>query len=189
MRTTASYSTLTDLTRLPSDAIASLTTVLDALRDCPEARVQTFAISQEALTAAGAKDFVNVGLADLPPRNPTLYRIGVPADFDPELVLKAFDAGRRAAPERCFSRRHGPRSRFLYVGRSSSIRKRIHEHLGFGPRQTYALNLASWARVLEIPLELECATYDEGISPLALPHLEDCLWASSMPMFGRQGSV
>ena len=186
---TTTLSTPIDLARLPGFAAASLKAALDALHACPEPQIRTLTIHPQALTQAGAKNFLNVEMAELPAKNPTLYRIGVPADVDPELVMQAFDTGKAKSTERRFSRRHGPRSRFLFVGRSSNIRKRIYEHLGFGAPQTYALNLAWWAQSLGVPLKLECATYDEGVSPLALPHLEDALWASSVPMFGRQGSV
>lgn len=186
---TTPLSTPIDLARLPGFAAASLKTALEALDVCPEPEIRRLTIHPQALTPAGAKNFLDVELAKLPAKSPTLYRIGVPADLNPELVLQAFDAGKTKSAERSFSRRHGPRSRFLYVGRSSSIRKRIYEHLGFGARGTYALNLACWAQSLGVPLDLECASYGEGISPLALPHLEDALWTSSMPMFGRQGSV
>ena len=178
-----------DITALTSLAIMSLQTALDALHACPRPQTRVCTIPPEALTPDGAQGFIEANLAELAANHPTLYRISLTGDLNLERVLQAFDTGRENSPDRSYARRHGPRSSVLYVGRSSAIKKRIKEHLGFGSRQTYALNLASWARPLDVPLLLECATYDPGVSPSTLSHLEDALWSSSMPMFGRQGSL
>lgn len=178
-----------DLTGLASFAIASLQTAIDALSSCPEPEIRAFTITPQALTLDGAKGFIATDLAELSSSKPTLYRISLVGDMDPQTILKAFDLGREQAPDRSYARRHGPRSNVLYVGRSSTFKKRIKEHLGFGARQTYALNLASWARPLNAPLLLECAAYDPSVSASTLSHLEDALWIKSMPIFGRQGSL
>lgn len=174
---------------LPSLAISSLETALEALRSCAPPQVQTFMIQPEALAADGAQAFVQMELAALQPRAPTLYRLSITAELEPDRILKAFDLGRQQTPARRYARRHGHGSNVLYIGRSSHLRRRIREHLGFGAPQTYALNLAAWARPLNVPLLLECATYDAHLSDVALGLLEDALWAHSKPMFGRKGSV
>lgn len=179
----------TDLGGLNHAAIATLESAIGNLRSCPEPQIRAWAIPPEALTLDGANDFIGSDLADLSANKPTLYRISVSGDQDLEAVLAAFDIGKGAVPERSYARRHGTLSKFLYVGRSSSIKKRIKEHLGFGARQTYALNLAAWASSLNVAFLLECATYDPSVQASTLSNLEDTLWSRSSPMFGRQGSL
>jgi hypothetical protein len=75
----------------------------------------------------------------------------------------------------------------FYVGSSRLVAKRFKEHLGFGARQTYALQLVHWARPLSLELDFVCAKYAENIRVEVIQALEDTLWETRKPMFGRQG--
>ena len=75
----------------------------------------------------------------------------------------------------------------FYVGSSQSVAKRLKEHLGFGAGKTYALQLVHWARPLSLELDFVCAKYAENTPIEAIQALEDTLWETSKPMFGRQG--
>lgn len=109
---------------------------------------------------------------------------------DLELVKKTFAAakvkkvGRRAYPRRNKLRERGS---CLYVGRSQSVAKRLRDHLGYGAKKTYALQLIHWARPLSLEIEFVCAKYSEDTSSVALQALEDTLWETRTPMLGRQG--
>lgn len=96
-------------------------------------------------------------------------------------VTKAQARGARAFP-----RRNLP-SECLYVGSSQSIVKRLREHLGYGAPSTYALQLRHWARPLSLHLEFCCASYAETTHYSVVQTLEDALWESKGPMFGRRG--
>ena len=83
--------------------------------------------------------------------------------------------------------RFNRQSEFLYVGCSSNILKRFREHLGYGHRKTYSMQLAHWARDLDLELEFICAEYPVDTSPDAIQAIEDTLWDILLPMLGRRG--
>jgi len=78
-------------------------------------------------------------------------------------------------------------SKVLYVGSSSSLGRRFREHLGYGARGTYALHLSHWARSLFINISLVAARYPAEVDPEVLGLMEDQLWDTLEPMFGRRG--
>jgi hypothetical protein len=75
----------------------------------------------------------------------------------------------------------------LYVGSSRSLATRLRDHLGFGPKGTYALQLLHWAPPLSLQLEFVCARYAEDTPTEVIAALEDTLWEARRPMFGRKG--
>ena len=75
----------------------------------------------------------------------------------------------------------------LYVGSSRSLATRFRDHLGFGPKGTYALQLVHWTPALSLQLEFVCARYAEGTPAEVIAVLEDSLWDARRPMFGRRG--
>jgi hypothetical protein len=60
-------------------------------------------------------------------------------------------------------------------------------HLGFSASATYALQLVHWARPLLLELDFVCARYAENTPFEVVQALEDTLWETRKPMFGRQG--
>lgn len=94
---------------------------------------------------------------------------------------KAHEANDRAYP------RLNAKSKYFYVGSSQSLAKRLKEHLGYGASKTYALQLSHWARPLSLKLEFVCAKYPESTPAIVVESLEDTLWKTINPMFGRQG--
>ena len=89
---------------------------------------------------------------------------------------------------RAYARPHENASPYLYVGSSEKIHQRLKEHLGFGAKGTYALQLAYWASAVGIDVEFECARYPQGTNKDVIQALEDTLWGDLSPMFGRQGA-
>jgi hypothetical protein len=75
----------------------------------------------------------------------------------------------------------------FYVGSSRSLATRFRDHLGFGAKGTYALQLVHWAPPLSLQLEFVCARYAEDTPPEVIAVLEDTLWEARRPMFGRKG--
>jgi hypothetical protein len=75
----------------------------------------------------------------------------------------------------------------FYVGSSQSLAKRLRDHLGFGPSGTYALQLAHWAPPLALQLDFVCARYPDDTPREVIQALEDTLWETRRPMFGRKG--
>jgi hypothetical protein len=97
------------------------------------------------------------------------------------------DAKTRERGDRAYARLNSQPSTYIYVGSSASIGRRFREHLGYGARRTYALHLAFWAHDLPMDLELSAARYPPTASEALVGVLEDQLWDSLKPMFGRQG--
>ena len=85
-----------------------------------------------------------------------------------------------------FSRVNKSDGSCLYVGSSHSLGNRLKEHLGFGNKATYSLQLKHWAPK-DVSYTFVAAKYDEVKEGL-LQVLEDTLWNSKKPMFGRLGS-
>lgn len=96
------------------------------------------------------------------------------------------DARERSVGDRKCARLFGP-SRVLYVGGSSSLRTRFREHLGYGHKSVYAMQLAYWASAANVPVRFTAARYAPTVSDEVLGALEDQLWSQLQPMMGRQG--
>lgn len=96
-------------------------------------------------------------------------------------VAKAHEENDRAYP------RLNGKSTCFYVGSSQALAKRFAEHLGYRAKKTHALQLLHWARPLELKVKLTCAKYPDSTPYPVLQALEDTLWESKAPMFGRQG--
>lgn len=88
--------------------------------------------------------------------------------------------------DRAYPRLNSDRKCF-YVGSSQSVAKRLTEHLGYGAKKTYALQFIHWARPLSLRIEFVCARYPESTPSAVIQALEDTLWETKKPMFGRQG--
>lgn len=97
------------------------------------------------------------------------------------LQAKAITDNPRAYP------RYNRQAICLYVGSSQTVAKRFREHLGYGARKTYALQLAHWAPALPLKLTFVCAKYPDNTPSEVIQALEDTLWQKFGPMFGRQG--
>ena len=79
------------------------------------------------------------------------------------------------------------RSDFLYVGSSANPIQRFKEHLGYGSVGTYSMQLAHWASNLNLELDFMYASYPASIPQDVIQALEDTLWDTLRPMFGRKG--
>jgi hypothetical protein len=86
--------------------------------------------------------------------------------------------------ERACSKVNANVSNVLYVGSSStSLRKRLLEHFGFGHEKTYALQMNHW---LQGKVGVEIYEF-KGLERQILQLIEDALSDSLSPMFGKQG--
>lgn len=109
------------------------------------------------------------------------------ADVDLAKVERAFlKAKHRKAHKRAYPHLNA-QGTCLYVGSSRSLATRFRDHLGFGAKGTYALQLVHWAPALALPLEFVCAKYAEDTPAEVIAALEDALWDTKRPMFGRKG--
>lgn len=75
-------------------------------------------------------------------------------------------------------------SRTLYVGTSKDIKARFRTHLGIGKgRSTWALYLSEWLSRDVIITTVPLLNFTQDESQL----LEDVIWDSCKPMFGKKG--
>lgn len=88
--------------------------------------------------------------------------------------------------DRKYARLFAP-SRILYVGGSSKLRTRLREHLGYGHKAVYAMQLAHWATICDVQVRFTAARYATDSAREVLGALEDELWTQLSPMLGRQG--
>lgn len=79
-------------------------------------------------------------------------------------------------------------SKYLYVGGSKNVVLRTKDHLGYGSRTTYTMQLAYWAHDLAMNIEFYCMRFNGDVNLRALQALEDGLWEELKPMLGRQGA-
>lgn len=79
-------------------------------------------------------------------------------------------------------------SRLLYVGCSSDLDSRIKQHLGFGNKGTYAMQLIHWLPECEGVLRIQAWRFDKEIDNAVVQAIEDGMWSANKPMFGRQGA-
>jgi hypothetical protein len=116
-----------------------------------------------------------------------IYYFQMVGDVDLSAVQRSFsDAKRREHGERAYARLNH-QSSCLYVGSSENMAQRFRDHLGYGSRRTFSLQLAHWARSLELELEFVCGKYSQAAAPEVYQALEDTLWTQLKPMFGREG--
>ena len=74
----------------------------------------------------------------------------------------------------------------LYVGRSKTLRARLKQHLGAEGRGVYSLHLQRWATGNDAEISVFIMKFD-GAEDLLVQAVEDGLWASLKPAFGRKG--
>ena len=74
----------------------------------------------------------------------------------------------------------------LYVGRSKKLRQRLSQHLGKYAVGTFALHLQRWAIGIEGNIEVCFLSFSETKN-LHVQAIEDALWDSLMPAFGKKG--
>jgi|TARA_B100001093_G_scaffold294426_1_gene280834 Uri superfamily endonuclease len=76
-------------------------------------------------------------------------------------------------------------SSILYVGSSTTgVKKRIEQHLGYGPEKTYALHLKHWLKDL-VNIRISVKEFDAPSEVIQL--IEDSLSYDLRPAFGKRG--
>lgn len=117
-----------------------------------------------------------------------IYVITAMDKVDLSVCNDAFTTAKNEKREgRAYARDNKVVSRTLYVGRSQSIKKRIAEHLGYGSKSTYALQMKYWATEIEGEFCIKIYRFEEPESNV-IQAIEDGLWGKLKPMFGRQGA-
>jgi len=181
--------TIADFAVLPVQAQSSLTALAAALQGVAPSDVKAWVCNVADLPATGqiAPLVSDVDSWAGKSRLCLYYFECNQAQVDLQAVRRAFaDAKAAEENDRAYPRLN-PSSHCLYVGSSQSVSKRLAEHLGYGAARTYALQLQHWARPLGLKFSFVCAKYADSTPYQVVQALEDALWQSRRPMFGRQG--
>ena len=116
-----------------------------------------------------------------------IYTFCLPYNFPLDSIYNRYKNAKESTKlERAYARLNR-KSRCLYVGSSKGLIPRIKQHLGFGPKGTYAMQLWYWCENLDLDITLNIYVFGNGISINAFQAFEDGAWNSLKPMLGRQG--
>jgi len=116
-----------------------------------------------------------------------IYTFNLPDNFATDNIYNRYkNAKKSKKSERAYARLN-TKSSCLYVGSSKGLIPRIKQHLGFGPKGTYAMQLCFWCEKLNLDIALNIYAFDNGISIKAFQAFEDGAWNILKPMLGRQG--
>ena len=74
----------------------------------------------------------------------------------------------------------------FYVGRSKTLRARLKQHLGAEARGVYSLHLQRWATGNNAEIAIFVMKFNDA-EDLLVQAVENGLWSSLKPAFGRKG--
>jgi len=179
-----------DFSSLPAKAQAHLASVSKAVSGVVPKETKTWKVQTKSLVEGDQEpSVINEVKAWSEKGCVYLYTFSMASEKnDPSNLIEAYANAKASEKGNRAYARLNQASRCMYVGSSEKIHQRLKEHLGFGAKGTYSLQLARWASPFDLELEFECAKYPAGIDSEVLQALEDTLWAELLPMFGRQGA-
>ena len=138
----------------------------------------------------GVRPWLEENLGDQVAR-PALYSISVGNVETAQAIKNAF-GGLPNEPARgyCLPRRNPAiqGQTILYVGGSEGIRRRLKEHIGVASAKTYAMNMQRWCPEFDGFVTVRVQTFSSAASRECRQDIEDALWDSLQPIFGKRGS-
>ena len=121
---------------------------------------------------------------------PVIYRISASDIATRDTILRCFDGLQRPlgfGMTRSNRDNRDGGSLVLYVGSSHKIGQRMREHLQSASPKTYALHLCRWCRGNGGHIRVELQSLDVPALDNRVQDIEDALWDSSCPLFGKRG--
>lgn len=166
---------------------ARLTALVSSLVDIHPIRTDTIEFKISAVL--DSPDSLITLMATEPEKGrPYIYSLSVIECSNLETIRQKFSEAKDERKKGRAYARLNTQSSCFYVGSSYDFQKRCKEHMGFGTKSTYALQLAHWAQGFpSLRLRLDYAQYQVGTGQDILQALEDTLWDNLKPMFGRKG--
>lgn len=117
-----------------------------------------------------------------------IYFIIANPDVDLSSCHKSFaEAKESKRAERAYARLN-TESIVFYVGSSKSLSNRIKDHLGFGYKGTYSIQMCYWVLEQKGGITIKIYRFGSEYSANAIQAIEDGLWNKYSPMFGRRGA-
>lgn len=117
-----------------------------------------------------------------------IYQFSVDDASSADGLLQAFKKAKAQKKNgRAYARSHRA-STVLYVGSSGSLMARLRQHLGYGPKGTYSMQLCHWLPSTHGSLNIKIWRFPAGMNRTVIQAIEDGYWSQQQPMFGRQGA-
>ena len=117
-----------------------------------------------------------------------VYVIQVP-DGDAETISQLrilLEGARRAANDYSRLNPGHEGTKTIYVGRSKTLRARLRQHLGGESQGVFSLHLSRWGTSVDLTLAIYFMRFTNA-DDLLVQAVEDGIWASLRPAFGRKG--
>ena len=115
-----------------------------------------------------------------------IYAFYLPDDIPLDNIYNRYKNAKQSKRSgRAFAKLNGI-SRCLYVGSSKELISRVKQHLGYGPKGTFAIQLCHWCE-MDFDITLNIYAFGNNISTSAFQTFEDGAWNLLKPMLGRQG--
>lgn len=125
-------------------------------------------------------------------RQPALYSIEASTAEAAQIIRASMDLA-RADPNRTYAlprdNNRGIDTLVLYVGSSGKgrIRQRLKQHLWQAAVGTYAMHMARWMPDAVGSVTLRVQSILGEVEPAVVQSLENTLWQSLLPMYGKMG--
>lgn len=96
------------------------------------------------------------------------------------------EAARALADDYCRVNKENTVTKALYVGRSKKLKGRLTQHLGTEQRGIYSMHLQRWATGNDAKISISYMKFEKQ-EDLLVQAIEDGIWSSLKPAFGRKG--
>lgn len=116
-----------------------------------------------------------------------IIRLSKGTDTSVEALHSAVKDLRQKSTKKDFCRiNEGHTNNTLYVGRSKTLRSRLSQHLGQASHGVYAMHMQRWKWPNPLALDISYLTF-KNESNLLVQAIEDALWTTEKPAFGKKG--
>lgn len=96
------------------------------------------------------------------------------------------EAARTLAKDYCRVNKENANANALYVGRSKKLRSRLTQHLGTEQKGIYSMHLQRWATGNDAKISISYMKFEQK-EDLLVQAIEEGVWSSLKPAFGRKG--
>jgi hypothetical protein len=103
----------------------------------------------------------------------------------PTLWLQ-LETARALAADYCRVNKENVDAKALYVGRSKKLKSRLTQHLGTEQNGIYSMHLQRWATSNDAKISISYMKFEKR-EDLLVQAIEDGIWSSLKPAFGRKG--
>jgi len=178
-----------------TDAIASATDQLRLVQQelgaitCPAIATLTINLQHLTLESIGELlDDVPSGYRKTDKETDYVYVIRLPADkrHIVNSLWEQLEDARKLANDYCRINRENANTDTLYVGRSKKLKSRLTQHLGTEQHGVFSMHLQRWATGNDAEVSISYMKFERK-EDLLVQAIEDGLWVSLRPAFGRKG--